>query len=179
MSLPRASRLLPIVAFLLLAVPALAHAQSYRTRLGFGGGANIPLASEGYYSDGGSLWEAHIGVGDDHNVVSIVVGYVSFGGHPFADRLASVTEFELRSDWCPASQARFAPVGQLGLGLYRVVDPQEGERRLGFRGGVGMRWAPEWHTAVALVASVATVVDRGSPPRAWMGVTLDLQRWME
>jgi hypothetical protein len=170
-----------VIVGALVATPAQAQLDPiFRTRFGGSLGVSAPITGIGAEKEGGTYFEGQIGVGDDPVVVGLVIGYTTFGGVPMDEEIADATQFELRSDWCPTAPASLAPVYQVGLGLYRLVRPGEtSDFRFGMRGGLGVRWAPDWHTHLSLIVAYHFVPDLYAHTRQWVTVGVELMRWTD
>lgn len=161
-----------------------AHAQDpeFRSTVSVAAGPTFPVGARPPFDDPGSTYLAAISVGDDFSTVGFALGYSIFGAGPLEDRGASVSQFELRAD-CVPFRGTWSPYLRLGAGAYNVdLDrsiKDSTSRRVGIATGIGVRWAPRWHTAVTLVASYHNVPSRGTSTRQWAGLTLELLRWMD
>jgi len=171
------------IAALALLAPRV-HAEVFRSTLGIAAGPTFPVGSRHPIDDGGSTYFGIIAVGDEFSTMGISLGYTVFGGGPFEDRGASVSQFELLADCAPFAPNTYSPYLRIGAGAYNVDgDRSSGDdvtaRRFGFTTGVGMRWAPRWDSAVTLVASYHNLPSRGDATHQWVAVTLEVLRWMD
>jgi len=171
-----------IVLGVVLAVPAQAQIEpTFRTRYGIAVGGAFPIDARDIENDPGVAIEGQIGVGDDPVVVSLAFGYTSFSGPPLDTGAAVATQFELRTDWCPTAPAVWSPIYQVGVGVYRFDRPMEENEdlRFGARLGLGLRWAPAWHTCSALVVAYNFAPDLSARTRHWATIGVELLRWSE
>ncbi len=170
-------------AMVLIAPRARAQDPEFRSNVSIAGGPIFPVGARPPFDELGSTYMAAISVGDDFSTVGFALGYSVFGASPLADRGTSVSQFELRADCVPFSPDTWSPYLRLGAGAYNVdLDrsiKDSTSRRVGIATGVGVRWAPRWHTAMTLVASYHNVPSRGTSTRQWIGLTLELLRWMD
>ena len=162
-----------------------AHAQdpAFRSTVSVAAGPTFSVGARPPFDDTGSTYTAAISVGDDFSTVGFSLGYSVFGAGLFEDRGASVSQFELRADYVPFAPRTWSPYLRLGGGAYGVDTDRSlntsTSRSVGVAAGVGVRWAPRWHSAVTLVASYHNVPARGTTTRQWVGLTLELARWMD
>lgn len=172
-----------IAAIALLAPRAHAQDPEFRSTVSVAAGPTFPVGARHPFDDPGSTYVATISVGDDFSTVGFSLGYSVFGAGLFEDRGASISQFELRADCVPFAPRTWSPYLRLGGGAYGIDTDRSintsTSRSVGVATGVGVRWVPRWHSAVTLVASYHNVPSRGTTTRQWIGLTLELTRWMD
>ncbi len=180
---PAAMAVLCLAVIALLATRAHAQDPAFRSTVSVAAGPTVSVGARPPFDDAGSTYIAAISVGDDFSTVGFSLGYSVFGAGPFEDRGASVSQFELRADCIPFAPRTWSPYLRLGGGAYGVDTDRSlntsTSRSVGIATGVGVRWAPRWHSSLTLVASYHNVPSRGTTTRQWIGLTLELGRWMD